>query len=375
MNLDAWFEHRLNEQKNKNIFRTLTETSSLIDFCSNDYLGLAQSQPLYLRIQSKYQQLTHLNGATGSRLLSGNSKYTEEVEQKLATVFKSQRALILNSGYAANVAIYSSIPQKGDTILLDELAHASIKDGARLSLAKRFTFRHNDLNDLEAKLMKASGRIFIGVESIYSMDGDQCPLHELNKLAKKYDAYIILDEAHSTGVVGDHGGGLATSLGIENDIAIRLYTFGKAAGIHGACIAGSSSLIEYIVNFARPFIYTTAMSPHCIVSIDCAVDYFIESKPLRNQLKENVTKFLAELSTLNNRTPSDSAIQTLIFSGNDNVKNAAAALQRSGFNIRPIVSPTVRVGAERLRIILHSFNTADEIVSLTEHLKKLSYAQ
>src|SRR5688572_2333994 len=203
--LNTFLKSKLEKRRDENTLRKLSSLSGLKDFTSNDYLGLARSEELFRLIQNKVETLPHKNGATGSRLLAGNNPYTEEVEQKLATLFKGESALIFNSGYAANQAVLSSIPQKGDTILYDELAHACIRDGARLSLASRFPFLHNDLNDLEEKLKRAQGNIFIAVESIYSMDGDQCPLKELIALAEKYNAIIILDEAHSTGIIGKNG--------------------------------------------------------------------------------------------------------------------------------------------------------------------------
>ena len=359
-------------RKKKNLFREFKTTLGLADFCSNDYLGLTRSEKLFDLINERVTSLDlKKNGATGSRLLSGNSSFTEELERKLASIFKAESALILNSGYTANLAVFSSIPQKGDTILFDELAHASIKDGTRLSLAKRFSFRHNDLHDLESKIKRASGKIFIAVESIYSMDGDESPLRELTALTNKYEASLILDEAHSTGIEGAEGSGLATSLGLENEINIRLYTFGKAMGIHGACIVGSEKLIQYLINFARPFIYTTALTPHSIISIDCAFDYLKENIILQSALNQNIKLFLDNIEEIENRMRSQRAIQTIIFSGNDTVKQASLSLQLQGFDIRPIVSPTVPVGSERLRICLHTFNTPEEIVKLTSELKKL----
>ena len=180
MNLDDWLKAKLNNRKENNLFRELKKPTGLVDFCSNDYLGLARSAELFQQIFQRCQNDEEKkNGATGSRLLSGNSNLAEEVERKLANLFKSETALILNSGYTANLAIFSSLPQRNDTILYDELAHASIKDGARLSLAKKFSFRHNDLNDLEGKLKKATGNTYVAVESVYSMDGDECPLTDL----------------------------------------------------------------------------------------------------------------------------------------------------------------------------------------------------
>jgi 8-amino-7-oxononanoate synthase len=369
---ESWLAQELNAQREKNLFRELRTTSNLIDFCSNDYLGLAKSAQLYERIIARLEEFSaKQNGSTGSRLLSGNSPLIEAVEARLATIFKSEAALILNSGYTANLAIFSSIPQRNDTILFDELAHASIKDGTRLSLAKRYSFRHNDLNDLEARLKRASGNIFIAVESIYSMDGDESPLSELVGLAKKHGAFIVLDEAHSTGTRGLNGGGIATSLGIENDIAVRLYTFGKAMGVHGACIAGSKKLMQYFINFARPFIYTTALSPHSVASVDCAFDYLQKNMHLQAELAQNTKTFLEGVAAVSNRTKSTSAIQTWIVPGNDHVREAASSLQLQGFDIRPILSPTVPAGSERLRICLHSYNTSLEITKLTAELQKL----
>jgi 8-amino-7-oxononanoate synthase len=372
VSLDHWLEKNLQTRKEKNLFRDLKTSTGLIDFCSNDYLGLAHSEKLFIQIEARCRAINlKQNGATGSRLLSGNSELTEEVERKLASTFNSQAALILNSGYTANLAIFSSIPQKHDTILFDELAHASIKDGARLSLAHRYSFKHNDLNDLESKLKRINGKVFIAAESFYSMDGDECPLRDLTSLAAQYGAFVILDEAHSTGVIGKNGSGLATSLRLEKNIDVRLYTFGKAMGIHGACIVGSEKLVQYIINFARPFIYTTALTPHSIVAIESAFDYLRENLDLQRVLQKNIDAFVNCVSHLTNRTLSSSAIQTVIFPGNENVKSAASRLQQAGFDIRPVLSPTVPTGTERLRICLHTYNTLDEISKLTSELKKL----
>jgi 8-amino-7-oxononanoate synthase len=370
--LETWLEKMLALRKEKDLFRELKTTKGVIDFCSNDYLGLAHSEVLYNRIKQRYEALqVKQNGATGSRLITGNSELIEEVEMKLASIFKSEAALIFDSGYTANLAIFSSLPQKNDTILLDELAHASIRDGARLSLAKRFNFKHNDLNDLEAKLRRTTGRIFIAVESVYSMDGDECNLSDLTALASKHNAYLILDEAHTTGVTGQHGSGLATAVGLQDKVDARLYTFGKAMGSHGACVAGSKNLIQYLINFARPFIYTTGLTPHSVVSIETAFDYLNENIHLQTDLQENVKTFLDSIGKIENRTSSQSAIQTIIFPGNKNVRRAAATLQAAGFDIRPILSPTVPTGSERLRICLHTYNTSDEITKLTNELKWL----
>lgn len=365
--LKDFLNRKIAARKDEGLLRKLSTPDNLVDFTSNDYLGLARSEALFDLIQKKTISLSgKFNGSTGSRLLSGNSSYAEEIEQKLAQIFKGECALIFNSGYAANQAVLSSLPQKGDCILYDELSHACIKDGARLSLATRYTFKHNDLNDLEKKLQRIKAkRIYIAAESVYSMDGDECPLQDLTQLAEKHNASIILDEAHTTGVIGENGNGLAISLGLEKKTDIRVYTFGKAMGIHGACIVGSTELIQYLINFARPFIYTTALPPHSIASIDCAFDYLKEHTSLQTLLKNKINFFLKHVN-FTNRTESKSAIQTVCFPGNIKVREVAGILQRKGFDVRPILSPTVPKGSERLRICLHTFNTDEDIQRLAE---------
>lgn len=369
--LQNFLKSRLGKRRDENTLRKLTNLSQLTDFTSNDYLGLARSEDLFRLIQKKTEALSHRNGAGGSRLLSGNSAYTEEVEQKLAAIFHSEAALIFNSGYAANQGVLSSIPQKGDTILYDELAHACIRDGARLSLASRFPFLHNNLNDLEERLKRAQGNIFIAVESVYSMDGDVCPLSELVILAEKYNATIILDEAHSTGVFGKNGAGLAVARGLEHKIPIRIYTFGKAMGVHGACVAGSRTLIDYLINFSRTFIFTTAMGSHSIASIDCAFEYLATHLVLQQQMSDRVKLFNEVSDTLSlQKLSSNTQIQGIVIPGNEIIKKVAERLQSTGFDVRPILSPTVAQGSERLRICLHTFNSSEEITELIHQLSK-----
>jgi 8-amino-7-oxononanoate synthase len=239
----------LAQRESAGLRRHLT-LDALIDFTSNDYLGLARSRELFEIITTKSRALhDKLNGATGSRLLSGNSALAEEVEHQLAAVFQGDTALLFNSGYAANLGVLSALPRRNDTIIYDELAHASIKDGARLSLARRLSFRHNDLQDLENKLHRASGHCFIVVESIYSMDGDRCPLVELIEIAERNGATVILDEAHSTGIDGTSGGGMALSLGVADRLAFASTRLGKPSVVtvrvwwgHLCCDNTSSTL-------------------------------------------------------------------------------------------------------------------------------------
>lgn len=371
--LDNLLTGKLQQRHSDNAFRQLVSNRSLIDFTSNDYLGLARSEELFHLIQKKVLALPHYNGATGSRLLSGNSEYIEQVEQTLAKTFQSEAALIFNSGYAANQAVLSCIPQKGDTIIYDELAHACIRDGARLSFASQFSFRHNDLTDLEKKLRQATGNKFVAVESYYSMDGDVCPVKELVLLAKQYDAHVIIDEAHSTGIVGPLGSGLAVSEEVHDKIAIRIYTFGKAMGCHGACVTGSKTLIDYLINFARPFIFTTAMPVHSVAGIECAFEFLKANIALQHVLQQKINLFVSlvkkqRLDSMNSNTH----IQGIILPGVERVKEASNKLQAKGFDIRPILSPTVPKGSERLRICLHTYNSDQEITSLVNELASIA---
>jgi 8-amino-7-oxononanoate synthase len=371
ISLDEFLKNKLSERREQGLFRRLTTSRLPVDFFSNDYLGLARSKELSVSIQNLNRELGIQNGSTGSRLLGGNSAFIQTVEKTLSGIFESESCLIFNSGYAANLAVLSSIPQKGDTILYDSLAHASLKDGARLSLATRHSFRHNDLGDLEQKIKSSKGKKFIVVESIYSMDGDECPLQEIIKLAEIYNATIILDEAHSTGVKGPNGAGICVDQKLHDKVHIRVYTFGKGMGVYGACVVGSQALIDYLINFARPLIYTTALSQHEVASIYCAFEFLGANANLQNTLRKKIELYLSGVRKLPNRTQSMSSIQTIICPGNEAVKQMAERLQGNGFDVRPILYPTVAKGTERLRICLHTFNSDDEIISLTQALASL----
>jgi 8-amino-7-oxononanoate synthase len=340
-------------------YRSLKLPNGGIDFCSNDYLGLARSEALYVGISEAMRGITtKRNGSTGSRLLSGNSSLIEDLERKLAARFHRESSLLFDSGYMANLAVLSTLPQRSDTIIMDELSHASLKDGARLSLAAKWNFRHNNIDDLRKKLQMAKGNKWIVVESIYSMDGDRCLLKEVVELAKHLGAYVILDEAHTTG--------LAEQKDVPDDVDIRICTFGKAMGVHGACVCTNNNIRNLLINFSRPFIYTTAPSDHSVVSISCAFDFLDANLHLQGQLNSRVTYFNRNLNG------SGTQIQVVIVPGHERVTQAARQLQEAGFDIRPILSPTVKEGEERLRICLHVFNTDDEIDQLASTMKRLS---
>ena len=252
--------------------RSLKLRSGLVDFSSNDYLGLASNRELHRRVIEHANAREWANGSTGSRLLTGNSSFQMGLEARLANFFKAPAALIFNSGYTANLALMATIPQRGDTILYDRSIHACIKDGARLSRAKCLSFKHNDLNDLERKLSISSGHKFVVIESLYSMEGDYSHLEGIAELCRDHQAEIIIDEAHTTGWAGPNGRGTVVEHGCEDLFLARVHTFGKGMGVHGACVVGSKVLVEYLVNFARPFIYTTALPPHSVIAINSVLD-------------------------------------------------------------------------------------------------------
>jgi 8-amino-7-oxononanoate synthase len=369
-NLSAKLEIR----KQNNSLRQLPLSKQLIDFTSNDYLGLSKSEAVFTEThQYLIDNDSIQNGATGSRLLSGNHKLYPETENYIAQFHKSESALIFNSGYDANVGFFSSLPQKGDLILYDELCHASIRDGIQLSNAKAYKFNHNDFEDLEKLILRnANTIIYIVTESVFSMDGDTPNLEELVQVSEKYNCYLVIDEAHALGVFGDKGEGLVQMLGLQDGVFARIMTFGKGLGCHGAAILGSLELTDYLVNFSRSFIYTTGLSPHSIATILMAYRYLDEEKQNIELLREKIIHFNQEKNLLGLKqlfVRSKSAIQSAIIPGNEKVKTIANQLQENGFDVKAILSPTVPEGQERLRFCLHSFNSKEEI---SEVLRLLS---
>lgn len=363
---DEFINQRLQERRENGNLRALSAETGLIDFCSNDYLGFARSEELARLAAIEMQQLpVHLNGSTGSRLISGNTKYAGQLEAEIAAFHQSPAGLLFNSGYDANTGLFSSLPQRGDTIITDELIHASVIDGCRLSHANRYTFKHNDPAALEQKLKNAKGNCYVAIESIYSMDGDMPPILDLLKLTEQYGASLIVDEAHAAGIF-KHG--LIAELGLQNRVFARVVTFGKALGCHGAIVLGNANLREYLVNFARSFIYTTAAPIHQLTSVRAAYQLLHNADEQIDQLKANINLFKSTLSDKAQTflVGSDSAVQCLIVSGNERARALANHLQSNNFDVRAILSPTVPAGLERIRVCVHSFNTENDITLLTQ---------
>ncbi len=373
MNLvDQYLEQKLLERKQSDNYRELSLCNSPIDFFSNDYLGLANTGILSdcMRDVPASKCTT---GSSGSRLISGNTIETELLENFIAVFHKSEAALIFNSGYVANMGLISAIASRNTTILYDELCHASIVDGIRLVQSiKKHKFGHNNLGQLKEKLeqLQADETKIVIVESVYSMDGDKAPLVEIADLCEQYHARLIVDEAHATGVFGNNGEGLTVALGLEKRVFARVHTFGKALGCHGAAVVGSNLLRNYLINFSRPFIYTTALPGHAIQSAYCAYKY-ISSPQFTNQpLHELIAYFRLWVKEMgmSGWIDSHSPIQALILGDNGRCKTIAANLQQAGLMIKPILYPTVPIGKERLRISLHSFNTKKQVDLLFENI-------
>ncbi len=361
---------RLNQRKTSNSLRSLKTESGLFDFCSNDYLSFSRSAELKERFELEVAKHPDYRlGSSGSRLLAGNDKFSEDLESEIAQFHNAESSLLFNSGYDANVGIFSSLPQRGDTIICDEYIHASIIDGVRLSHATRFVFKHNDLGSLEEKLKASGGKIFIAVESVYSMDGDEAPLKEICDLAEKFNAAVIVDEAHAIGVFGNYGRGITDDLGLNSKVFARVVTFGKALGVHGAAVLGSADLRDYLINYSRSFVFTTAAPYLSHLAVKVAYD-FLKTNGHQTYLHERIQEFRSNLKSNSRLIKSRSAIQALLVPGNAEVREIASRIQIAGFDVRPILSPTVPAGSERLRICLHNHNSVAEIRDLCQTINQ-----
>ncbi len=376
-------QKKLSERAENNSLRCLPQVEDHIDFSSNDYLGFGKNEDIYANtFQYLLGKGISQNGATGSRLISGNHHLYSELENYLTNFHQVESALVFNSGYDANIGFFSTVPQRNDFVFYDELIHASIRDGIRMGNAKSHKFNHNDLDDLKRCIERSRNaiqdeqnvEIYIVTESVFSMDGDSPDLKVFAEFCSLNGFYFVVDEAHAVGVFGRKGAGLIQELALQEQIFARIITFGKALGCHGAAILGSTKLKSYLLNFSRSFIYTTGLSPHTIASIFSAYTFLGISKGIAEQeaLKENILAFKGKLKTLGltkNFINSESAIQSCVISGNDKVKSISKKLLDDGFNVKAILAPTVSEGEERLRFCLHSFNAKEEIGFVLQLLK------
>ena len=365
--LNRDLDAKLKERKLAGNLRQLNIYTGSTDFFSNDYLGLATHGVF------KNFAADSATGSTGSRLISGNSKAFETLEARIAAFHGAEAALIFNSGYDANLGLLSSIADRHTTILYDELCHASIIDGVRLSLcSSKHKFRHNDINHLEELLARLAGKsVIVVAESVYSMDGDIAPLVDMANLCERYAAELIVDEAHATGVFGKHGEGLVVALGLQDAVFARVHTFGKALGCHGAVVVGSKTMRDYLINFARSFIYTTALPSHSIACVAEAYNHLADAGFTNQPLHDLISYFRQQVTQrgLTGWVDSTSSIQALIVGDSTKCQSMAHSLRNNGLMVKAILHPTVPQGSERLRVCLHTFNTKGQVARLLDFLQ------
>ncbi len=339
-----------------------------LNFSSNNYLGLATDPRLAAAAAAATDRYGW--GAGSAALISGQMSPHEQLRRALGAFFSAEAALLFNSGYHANVGAIPALVGPSDLLFSDALNHASLIDGCRLARCPTHIYRHGDTDHLAELLEQhpATGERWIITESVFSMDGDQAPLEAIAQLATQYNANIYLDEAHAVGVFGEQGRGLWET--VETPLAapniIRMGTFGKALGSYGAFVLGSSDSIEYLLNRARTFIYTTALPPAVTAVNHCALEIVATEPERQMQLWQHVHHFADELEI-----KAESPIIPWIIPGNEEVVTAGKKLRNAGFLVRAIRSPTVPVGKERLRITLSAMHTEEQVEKLINAIKTI----
>jgi 8-amino-7-oxononanoate synthase len=358
--------------------RVLT-TASGADFTSNDYLGLAASRELRNAARAALEREVPI-GSGGSRLLRGNHREHEALEAEAAAFFGGESALFLGSGFVANVALFSTLPQRGDLIVHDALIHASVHDGMRASKAERAEARHNEPQAVEDAITDwraagGKGTPWIAVESLYSMDGDRAPLADLSAIADRHDGILVIDEAHATGVFGREGRGLGADLEGRANV-VTVHTCGKALGVMGALVLGPKVLRDYLVNRCRPFIYATAPSPLVAAMVRAALLICRFDSPRREQLHNLMDVGARLIEERCGVTASGSQIQPVIVGSDERAVRLAAAMQARGFDVRAVRPPTVPEGSARLRITwtlnVDAACVEAMIATLAEELERLA---
>ncbi len=365
-------------QKEKNCFRQLSsprekhsggESASFNDFSSNDYLGLSFHPALQEAAAKAVKDFG--SGSTGARLLSGDNRLFHELEEKTAAFKGKPSALIFNSGYHANVGMISSLCGPGDVIFCDRLSHASMMDGIILSRARFFRFSHNDLGHLESLLenrRKSFRNALIVTESVFSMDGDIAPLRKLTVLKEKYDALLYVDEAHATGVFGENSAGMVEECGLASKVDIIMGTFGKALGSFGAYAASEKVFIDYFINKARSFIFSTALPPSVIGANLAALDVVRKESFRRKNLLERVLYFRNLLRKFNIAVSSFTPIMPVILGKEEKALEISIRLREEGYLLPAIRFPTVPQGQARLRLSLTYLHSVEVLEKLSEKL-------
>jgi 8-amino-7-oxononanoate synthase len=384
-------KNRLDAVREQNLFRELRRVDSpqtprikmdgktFLNFSSNDYLGLA-NDPILKEAAIKAVE-TFGAGAGASRLICGSLAPFHQLEETLADFKRTEAALAFSTGYATAIGTICALLGKTDIIILDKLVHASIVDAAKLSGAKLRVFSHNDLNDLEDKLKWATDgsrhtshvtrHILIVTESIFSMDGDEAPLCEIVTLKEKYGAWLMVDEAHATGIIGENGRGLADKLGVSGQIEIQMGTLGKALGASGGYICGSRALIDLLVNRARSFIFSTAPVPAAAAAATAAIQFVqsTEGETRRKHLRTGVAELQSQIENRKSQIPG--AILPFILGDETKAVEAAAKLREQNIFVPAIRYPTVARGKARLRVTLTASHSADDVSTLIRALAQI----
>lgn len=359
-------------------FRKLTAPGDLADFSSNDYLGFARL--------ACGEDGGYASGSTGSRLISGNHSLYEKAEETLRDYHRAGAALLFNSGYDANVGLLPALLQRNDIIFYDASVHASIRDGIALGKAKSYKYDHNSLASLKGRVRQVLGEgiqqgseVYVITETVFSMEGDGPDVGELAGYCRAEGFRLILDEAHAAGVLGPGGRGVVVAAGCQDAVFARIITFGKALGCHGAAVLGSTLLRDYLINFSRSFIYTTALPPSSVHAILKAYGRLggVAGSGARERLFQNIALFnrlKQDLGLQRYFIPATACIHCCEIGGNERVRAVAADLEARGYAVKPILAPTVSEGRECLRFSLHAFNTPEEITEvltiLEESLRK-----
>ena len=363
-----FLQARLDALRSDGRFRSLPPPREGVDFWSNDYLGFSR----LLRFTEPAA-----GHAPGSRLISGNSAAAEELERRIARFHGHPAALLFGSGYLANLGLLSCLARRTDTIVYDEFAHASLRDGIRLSGATARRCRHNDLNFFARSLSAArsDGQLFVVTESRFSMDGDTAPLPSLVRLCREYGARLIVDEAHATGLDGPSGAGLVAEYGLQAEIFATVVTYGKAPGYHGAAVLGHPDLRDYLVNFCRPFVYTTAPPPAQLAGLQAVYDLLASEQGDAVTALKRITDYYLRMSAEvvgGVDAVRSGPIQIIPVPGDEAVMEAESQLGSAGYLVKGIRSPTVAAGSERLRVCLHAFNSEAEVDGLLQTLSSLN---
>jgi len=371
MKLPENLTKKIENSRQYNSLKKLPVFNNVVDFSSNDYIGFSKSEVIFRNVHAYLvENEIFQNGATGSRLISGNHSLYHIAENFIAQFHDAEAALIFNSGYDANIAFFSAVPQENDVVLYDELCHTSIKDGISISTAKSFKFDHNDFEDLERLILEFPNQlVYIVTESVFSMDGDSPNLEELTSLSEKHNCYLIVDESNTLGVFGESGEGFTQYMQLHDKVYVRIMSFGKGLGCYGGGILGSVELKEYLINFSTTFSYSTALSPYSVATILTAYQHLEIEKEAIEKLRQNIIYFNQQKNLLGLKpmfVHSKSAIHSAIVPGNENAKKLEQELQDKGFDVQAILSPIVPQGQERLRFCIHNYNSQKEINQVLE---------